>query len=64
MNRINQDQRRGDISRGEARDLRHQTRAIAREDHADARANGGTITPAQQHHMNDELNAQSHAIGR
>jgi len=47
----------------QARALRAGDRAIARQDHADARANGGYITRAQQRHFNAQENAQSRAIG-
>ena len=55
--------RHGEITGGQARALRQNDRAIAHEDHADARANGGKITHAEQKAMNQQLNAQSKAIG-
>ncbi|WP_343612656.1 hypothetical protein [Novosphingobium sp.] len=62
--RINQERREGEITRGQARAMRATDRSIAAQDHADARANGGYITPGQQHRLNAEENAQSRAIGR
>ena len=64
MARINRERREGEITRGQARALRHGDRAIAMQDHADARANGGYITKGEQHRLNAEENAQSRAIGR
>ena len=63
MHRINAERRHGEITGGQARALRQNDRAIAHEDHADARANGGKITHAEQKAINQELNAQSKAIG-
>ena len=62
--RIRHERREGDISRGEARQLRVRDRAIAYQDRAEARANGGFITKGEQHRLNAEENAQSRAIGR
>lgn len=63
IHRINREQREGELTRGQARALRQGDRAIAAQDHADARANGGYITKAQQRQLNREENAQSQAIG-
>lgn len=63
IRRINTERREGEITGGQARALRAGDRAIARQDHADARANGGYITKAQQRQLNGEENAQSRAIG-
>ena len=63
IRRINQERREGELTRGQARALRAGDRAIAREDHADARANGGYITRAEQRQINQQENAQSAAIG-
>jgi hypothetical protein len=62
--RINRERREGELTAGQARALRASDRSIAAQDHADARANHGYITPAQQHQLNAEENAQSRAIGR
>ena len=63
IHRINKERREGEITGGQARALRASDRAIARQDHADARANGGYITKKQQRQLNHEENAQSQAIG-
>ena len=62
--RIREERRDGDLSRGQARALRQSDRSIARQDHADARANGGYISRGEQHRLNAEENAQSRAIGQ
>lgn len=62
--RINEERREGDLTGSQARALRAQDRAIAQEDHADARANGGHITKSEQHQLNQQLNAESRVIGR
>jgi len=61
--RINHERREGDLTGQQARALRANDRAIAQQVHADARANGGHITRAEQRQLNAQLNAQSHAIG-
>ncbi|EGD57476.1 hypothetical protein Y88_3786 [Novosphingobium nitrogenifigens DSM 19370] len=63
IHRINAERRRGEITGREARALRASDRAIARQDRAYARANGGRITRAEQHRLNAEENATSRAIG-
>jgi len=62
--RINAERREGEITGAQARALRSSDRAIAAQDHADARANGGYITKAEQHQLNAEENAQSKTIGQ
>lgn len=61
--RIRREVREGEMSRGEAHRLHRNDRMIRHEERIDARANGGHITPAQQQHLNQELNANSRAIG-
>ena len=63
LHRINRERREGEISGRQAQALRAHDRGIAREMHADARANGGHITPGEQHALNQQLNAQSRVIG-
>lgn len=63
LRRINEERREGELTRGQARALRADDRAIAYQDRADARANGGHITRAEQRQLNGEENAQSRAIG-
>ena len=60
--RIHYDRTHGLISGQEAHDLHAQDRAIAGEDHADSKANGGYITKGQQHALNQEENALSKEI--
>ena len=61
--RINHERREGDLTHAQARALRASDRSFARQDRADARANGGYITKAQQRNLNAEEKAQSRAIG-
>lgn len=63
IHRINRERREGELTGAQARALRSSDRSIARQDHADARANGGYITKQQQRQLNREENAQSQAIG-
>ena len=62
--RINHERREGEITKGQARAERASDRAIAMQDRADSRANGGYITRAQHRQLNAEENAQSRTIGR
>ena len=62
--RINEQRREGEITGAQARALRAGTRAIAYNTLANAQANGGYITRAEQRQANWQLNAQSRAIGR
>ncbi|MDP9056668.1 MAG: hypothetical protein M3N34_04960 [Pseudomonadota bacterium] len=64
MRRIAVERRQGEITQGEARALRHRDRAIAMQDHRDARANHGFITQREHRHLNQELNAEGRAINR
>ncbi len=61
--RINHERREGELTRAQARADRSVDRSIMRQDHADARANGGYITKAQQRQLNQEENAESRTIG-
>ncbi len=60
--RITQERREGEITGAQAHALRADDHAIAMQDHADSRANGGYITKGEQHTLNKELNANSQAI--
>lgn len=64
LHRINVERRHGEITRREARAMRHGDRAIAMQDHADARAYHGAISQREHRQLNGELNAQNHAINR
>ena len=63
--RITQERREGDLTRAQARALRAQDRAVLQQERADARAdhNRGHLNRAQARTLNQELNANSHAIG-
>ncbi len=63
ITRINHERRDGELTGRQARMLRARDRHIVRQDHVEARANGGYITPHQQNQINREENGQSHAIG-
>lgn len=62
--RVNRERREGEITGAQARADRAVDRGIIRQDHADARANGGYITRGQQRQINAEENAQSRTIGK
>jgi hypothetical protein len=62
--RIAAERREGDLTKGQAQGLRQSDRSIRLQQRADARANGGYITKAQQRTLNQELNANSKAIGK
>ncbi|GAC1574807.1 MAG: hypothetical protein NVS3B5_05330 [Sphingomicrobium sp.] len=62
--RIRDERREGDITKAQARALRATDRSIRLQQRADARANDGHITRAEQHTLNQELNANSNAIGK
>jgi hypothetical protein len=64
LHRITAERRRGDISGAQARAERHAGRAIALQDHADARAHHGAIARHEHRRLNRELNAESRAIAR
>jgi hypothetical protein len=64
LRRINAERRDGEISGRQARALRHEDRAVAMQDHADARAHHGAISRREQRHLNHELNAENRAIAR
>jgi len=61
--RINTERREGEITGAQAKALRASDRSIAAEDHADAKANGGYITKAEQKDLNAQENADSKTIG-
>ena len=63
MRRINFERRHGEITGYQARALRHEDRSIAMQDHADARARGGSISHHEQRQINGELNGENRTIG-
>lgn len=62
--RIREERKEGDISKAQAHALRLSDRSIALQQRADARANSGHLTRAEQRTLNRELNANSKAIGK
>ena len=62
--RIRQERKEGDITMAQARALRLTDRSIRLQQRADARANDGHITKSEQRTLNQELNANSNAIGK
>lgn len=62
--RISEERREGELTYGQARYLRNEDRAIFHREQFDARSNGGYITPAQQHALNQDENRVSNQIGR
>ena len=60
--RINEGVRTGKLSEQQAQQLRANDRAIKEQEHADVRANGGHLTPAEQRQVNQEENANSRLI--
>jgi hypothetical protein len=62
--RINQERREGEITRGEANKLHAEDRTIRKEERFMAGQNGGHITRAEQRALNQQENAVSRQIGR
>ncbi len=62
--RINQEVREGEISKGQAKQLRREDHAIRQEERTMSRFNDGHITPAEQRSLNQQENAVSKQIGR
>ena len=62
--RIKQEVREGEISKGQANQLHREDHAIRQEERTMSRMNGGHITPAEQKALNQQENAVSKQIGR
>jgi len=62
--RINREVREGEITKGEARQLHSEDRAIRSEERTMSKLNNGHITPAEQKSLNQQENAVSRQIGR
>jgi hypothetical protein len=60
--RINQGVKSGKLTQQQANQLKANDRAIKVQEHADVKANGGSLTPAEQHQFNQEENANSKMI--
>ena len=61
--RINREVREGEITKGQARQLHSEDRAI-RKERTMSKLNNGHITPAEQKSLNQQENAVSRQIGR
>ncbi len=62
--RITAERKEGDITKAQAQALRSTDRSIRAQERADAAINHGHITRAEQRSLNQELNANSGAIGK
>ena len=61
--RIRQEVKEGEITKGQARQLHRQDRAIRHEERAMARQNGGAISRQEQRTLNQQENGVSREIG-
>ena len=62
--RIRDERREGELTARRAHYLHAQDRAIFRQEQFEARLNGGHISKAEQHALNQEENSVSGGIGR
>jgi len=62
--RIREERREGELTGVQVRYLRGEDRAIFRQEQFDAHLNGGHITRAEQHALNQEENGVGGQIGR
>ena len=62
--RINQEVREGEMSKGKAAKLKREDRQIRQEERAMASQNGGHITKQEQRTLNQQENAVSRQIGK
>ena len=60
--RINQGVKSGQLTHGEAKELREHDKAIHAEEREDRKENGGKLTPADKQQLNKELNQNSKDI--
>ena len=60
--RINQGVKNGTLSPQQAQQLKANDKAIKAQEHADVKANGGTLTKSEQKQLNQEENANSQLI--
>ena len=56
--------REGEITKGQARELHSQDRAIRQEERTMSKFNNGHITPGEQKSLNQQENAVSREIGK
>jgi hypothetical protein len=61
--RIKQEVREGEISKGQAQQLHQEDHAIRQEERSMSKLNGGHITAAEQKSLNQQENAVSRQIG-
>ena len=61
--RINQEYREGNISRGQARELKQENREIAHETRHDEHT-GGSLSHGEQHNINQQENSLNRQINR
>jgi hypothetical protein len=62
--RIREERKEGEINGRQAARLHREDRAIRREERAMARTNGGHLTKAEQHALNQQENQVSRQIGK
>jgi hypothetical protein len=62
--RIKQEVREGEISKGQAKQLHREDHAIRQEERTMSKFDNGHITPAEQRSLNQQENAVSKQIGR
>ena len=62
--RIKQERKEGEITKGQARKLHAEDHAIRQEERAMASTNGGHITKAEQRALNQQENQVSKQIGK
>ena len=60
--RINEGVKSGELTKGQAKQLRANDNAIKAQEHADVKANGGHLTKGEQKQINQEENANSTLI--
>ena len=61
--RIHRERKEGDITATQAKDLHQEDRGIRADERFDASQDGGHITKAEQHSLNQQENAVSQQIG-
>lgn len=62
--RIHQERKSGQITKGQAAQLHHEDHAIRQEERTMASTNGGHITKAEQRSLNQQENQVSNQIGK
>ena len=60
--RINKDEKSGKITKAQGDQLKANDKAVKQQEHADVKANGGTLTKGEQKQFNQEENANSKMI--